>query len=56
MHHLHLHLHLHMYLHLHLHLHLQARDVRHLPYGQQLELLMAAAPNTSKESMAQVPV
>merc|ERR1719187_93353 len=32
----------------------QARDVKHLPFGQQLELLMAAAPNTSKESMAQV--
>jgi len=32
----------------------QARDVRHLPYSQQLEVLLAAAPNTNKETMAQV--
>eukprot|EP00092_Neocalanus_flemingeri_P037789 GFUD01041137.1.p1 GENE.GFUD01041137.1~~GFUD01041137.1.p1 ORF type:complete len:1900 (+),score=456.60 GFUD01041137.1:60-5702(+) len=32
----------------------QARDVRHLPFGQQLDLMMKIAPNVDKDSLSQI--
>jgi len=32
----------------------QARDVKHLPFGQQLDILAEIAPNVDKESLSQI--
>ena len=32
----------------------QARDVKHLPFGQQLEVLMAAAPSVDGDTLSQL--
>ena len=32
----------------------QARDVKHLPFGQQLEVLMAAAPSVDRDTLSQI--
>ena len=32
----------------------QARDVKHLPFGQQLEVLMAAAPSVDSDTLSQL--
>ena len=32
----------------------QARDVKHLPFGQQLEVLMASAPSVDRDTLSQI--
>ena len=32
----------------------QARDVKHLPFGQQLEVLIAAAPSVDRDTLSQI--
>ena len=32
----------------------QARDVKHLPFGQQLEVLIASAPSVDRDTLSQI--